>query len=207
MPANLSEIFDQAQHALSLIRRDKLAAHCDIDSCFSGPGYLGALYREHKDKIIETIKLRNHQGRLPARRISTDQAYTQTRDLIAQLYPHTMEKEIARLDDQEWVCAATGIFLDLKDKSEEVRPQNLNLFYMGDFLDCLEACLHLSHHIQQSLRQGDEENTLAVLKRLRAIPDYRDHFPNHPPSQGGKRKPAENSATYGLTGNLQPLRG
>ena len=167
---------------------------------------MGTLYAQNKDKIIESIKERNHKGLLPARRIETDKTYTQTRDLMTKLYPHSLQDEMRRLSDQEWVMAATGIYLDLKDRSDEVRPQYLNLFYLGDFLDGLEASIHLSRALHKSVQLGDGDATLAAIKKLRALPDYSDHFPNHPPSQGGKREKApETRGNTAIPGGLQAL--
>lgn len=196
--------YQTAKHELSLVRRDKLAAHCDLDACFDTPGFLGDVYRRQKERILSFIRDRNHKGLLPARQLATHLAYTQTRELIERLYPHTIEKEIERQEEQQWIYAATGLCLYFKDMSDMLRPQNLNLFYVGPFLDCLESAIQLETQIHKSLFLGDGQSTLEAIKRLRNIPDYSSHFPHHPPFSGGRRLPEKAASGAVSGGSMMP---
>ncbi len=187
------ELYETIQHEMSLIRRDKLAAHCDLDACFmlhdEKRGYLGHIFKQESARTINRlIVARNHEGRMEVYPLPSTLASTQTRALLDRLYPSSTPAARARREDREWLYAVTGLEALAPTTDEDDCPSRLNLFYVGDFLDCVEDAINLEWRIKNSVLRGDGDNTLEIVKRLRQVPDYSQHFPDRCPPGPGKRQ-------------------
>ncbi len=202
--------YQAIQQEMSMIRRDKLAAHCDLDACFmlhdEERGYLGQIFQQESARHINRlIVAHNHQGSMAVFPLPTTLAATQTRALLDRLYPASSAQQRAQIEDRQWLSAVTGLDQLAPVIEEESCPQRLNLFYVGDFLDRVDEAIGLARRIKTSVLLGDGLNTLEIMKRLRQVPDYSHHFPDHRPPPGkGKKRQAERPAAL-PSGGWQPV--
>ncbi len=202
-------MYQTIQRELAMVRLDKISTHCDLDDCFGKndetPGMIGKVFKERsEDTVNRLIVERNRMRLMPAFPMPTTLANTQTRELLDRLYPHSAQRERERLETAEWLQAATGLNVFVFDMSEKRCPDSLNLFYVGDFLNCVEDAISLNRRIKTSVLLGDGQGTLDIVRKLRNIPDYSHHFPNVPPGPGRGRRKEEAKPVFVPGGALQP---
>lgn len=191
-------LYQQILTGLSNLNPSKLAAHCDLDQCFAQGGHLARVHDSAKFSSIRDSLIKHNHEHKRALRLPLEYAHPRTLAVVQQHYQMS-PREMQQWEDQVWTIRATGLNLPMTVTLFDRMPDKLNLFYLGDYMACVDQAIDLGHTIRQAVTRGEGQNILNTIAALKALPDYSPYFSDPEPPRG-RRAPLQS----GFPGFLSP---
>ena len=208
------DLYRQIQTEMALIRHGKVATNIDLIACFSDAaenrprGHLGRIFSQAENQYYRTFIANVSVGNIQAFYLPVKLALTKTRVAF--------DRECAIIDDQQKQTEALlkqiePVFKDMEfnisfEFVPSPVPDQLEALYVGDFLDIINATMSFEKRVLPSVIIGDGEETLKIVRDLRNIPDYSQHFPQRPrPPGNGKSQKGPEQKWAPVPGIAQPI--
>lgn len=199
---------NEVRREFDLIRGDKVATLIDLTACFYDAakprGMIGEDFQFNTFNVMQGIGILSHYGVFPVYDLPVSVAHTKTREQI-DLITKEIDKSVR--ESEEYFRRVLSSIEPDKIKFQYMAPppiERMQALYLGDFIEMLDKSFGFRKGLNLACYLGHGENTLAIVKDLRNVPDYSSHFPPRPPRNGQGKKSTEPERPVPV-GQLNPV--